>query len=367
LFVHRLQLTNFKSYPRVELRFESEIIGFAGPNGAGKTNLLDALHFLCSGKSYFNPLDRQNIHFGTTFFRLSGEIEAGEKKDRVLCIHENGRRKRISVNKVAVARMSDFMGRFPVVVIAPDDVMMINGGSEERRRFLDMSISFSGKDYLEDLSLYKKVLLQRNTLLKESARRGRIDEDLLQAYDRLLIPAAQRIYEKRKDFLLRFMPYFNRFYGHLTGSDEFLEIIYQSALHEKEMATLLNETRPRDEVMQRTTAGVHRDDLQFILNENELRFYGSQGQKKSALIALKLAQFHYLKDVIGRTPLLLLDDIFDRLDEARSRQLVQMVQNRAFGQVFLSDTSAVRLRQIFGEGTLSFDIFEVEDARIAKT
>ncbi len=367
MFVHTLQLTNFKCYPRAELRFESEIIGFAGPNGAGKTNLLDALHFLCSGKSYFNPLDRQNIRFGTSFFRLSGEIGAEQEKDRVLCIHESGKRKRISVNEVAVTRMSEFMGRYPVVVIAPDDVMMINGGSEERRRFLDMSISFCEKDYLEDLGVYKKVLLQRNSLLKDATRKGSVDDDLLEAYDRMLIPVAQRIYEKRKAFLARFMPYFRRFYSELTGVAERLGIEYLSSLHEKEMATLLEEARPRDEVLQRTTAGPHRDDLQFLLNENELRYYGSQGQKKSALIALKLAQFHYLKDNIGRTPLLLLDDIFDKLDDARSGQLVEMVQSKAFGQVFLSDTSAGRLLQIFGKGAASFDIFEVEDARIKKT
>ncbi len=367
MFVHTLQLTNFKCYSRAELGFESQITGFAGPNGAGKTNLLDALHFLCSGKSYFNPPDRQNIRFGASFFRLSGEIEAGGERDRVLCIHESGRRKRISVNEVPVTRMSGFMGRYPVVVIAPDDVMMINGGSEERRRFLDMSISFSEKDYLEDLSLYKKVLLQRNSLLKDPARRGRVNEDLLQAYDRLLVPAAHRIYERRKAFLQRFMPYFTRLYSELTGVRELLEIHYQSGLHEKDMNALLEEARPRDEILQRTTAGPHRDDLQFLLNSNELRHYGSQGQKKSALIALKLAQFHYLKDHTGRTPLLLLDDIFDRLDEARSRQLVEMVQSKVFGQVFLSDTSAGRLLQIFGTGALSFDIFEVEDARIKKS
>lgn len=365
MLLQYLELTHFKAYKKAQLNFTNRVVAFTGPNGAGKTNLLDAIHYLCIGKSYFNPTDQQNIRHGENFLRLKGklEIEPGEVKE-IVCVYEPGKRKRIEVDKVAVAKLSEHFGQYPLVVIAPDDIDIVNGGSEGRRRFLDFTMAFADHQYIDQLNTYNKLLAQRNQLLKQSAQQGKLDEVLLETYDTKLAPMAKAIHEVRASFVKEFLPIFQEMHDSIVHGKESLDMVYDSELTGQSFLELMQANREADKALQRTTTGVHRDDITLSLGEYELKKYGSQGQKKSALIALKLAQYQFLEAHTGRTPLLLLDDLFDKLDNERVTQLLDLIGQGRFGQVFITDTEAERVADILGKLPVEFDTFEIRDGAV---
>lgn len=365
MHLQQLNLIQFKAYDKAKLSFSKRVVAFTGPNGAGKTNLLDAIHYLCIGKSYFNPIDQQNVKHGTDFLRLVGLMQLDDKEQKqIVCVYEPGKRKRIEVDKVAVGKLSEHFGQYPVVVIAPDDINLINGGSEGRRRFLDFSLAFSDRHYLDNLNDFNKVLAQRNAFLKDMASSNRWDPTLLEAYNQKMAPISEWLHETRKEFVGEFQPIFAELHRTIVDRDEEATMTYDSELTGTGFNELMKSNLEADRALQRTTKGIHRDDISFFLDGHELKKFGSQGQKKSALIALKLAQYRFLEDHTGRKPLLLLDDLFDKLDNQRVTHLLDLIADGSFGQVFITDTEQERVAKILGALPLEFDTFEVEDGRI---
>ena len=342
-----LSCLNFRNYADLRFAPDAPVVCLTGPNGAGKTNLLDAIYYLCIGKSYFNPVDQLNIRHGATFLRLEGSLltDDGTSHDATI-VYEQGKRKQLTVNGVPEPKLADHFGRFPVVVIAPDDVVLVNGGSEERRRFMDFVLSFTDRDYFNHLLTYTRVLQQRNQYLRQASERGKFDQKLLATYNSQLEGPTAQMFDGRKAFLAEFLPVFREAYRTLCSGSEDVEIRYQSALEHKPMAELLAASQEKDRALQRTTAGPHRDDLLFTLGSEELKKFGSQGQKKSFLISLKLAQYRFLEQHTGMKPLLLLDDLFDKLDSNRAAQMLKLVGEGQFGQVFISDTGKARLEEL---------------------
>ena len=355
-----LTVTSFKNYEHLSLDFQDfRFVGFTGPNGVGKTNLLDAIHYLSLGKSYFNPSDRQHIQAGGQFFNVKGTFEQNDKSHEVFCSYMPGRKKVIKQNGAPYDKLTDHIGQFPNVIITPYDVKLINEGSEERRRFLDSIISQIDKTYLQQISQYQRYLSQRNARLKEMAEGGYFDASLIDVYDETLGPLADAIYQRRKAFIEAFNPVFSRYYAWLSQGQESVALSYDSPLHEASLAVLLKQNLEKDRALQRTTTGIHRDDLDFTIFNYSLKRFGSQGQQKSYLIALKLAQYEMVQDAKGEAPLLLLDDIYDRLDDTRVSRLMEAVTQPPFSQVFLTDTTYERIRNLLTPLSAHSGIFEL--------
>ncbi len=348
MFLQKLSLLNFKNYEIAELAFSDKINCFTGNNGVGKTNLLDAIHYLSFCKSFYNPADSQNIRHGQDFFAIHGSFlrNAGSSQ-MVQCIQKRNQRKRFLLNKKEYDRLADHIGSFPLVMISPYDRDLINEGSEVRRKYIDSVISQFDKLYLDDLIQYNKALTQRNALLKSFAEKNFFDQAQLEVWDEQLIRLGQILFEKRKGFLEAFIPIFQHYYTYLSGGIEKVDVKYDSQLREGGMEILLGESLNRDRAAQFSTVGIHKDDLEFTLDGFQVKKYGSQGQQKSFVVAIKLAQFDYTRDIKGYMPVLLLDDIFDKLDDVRVQQLISLVSNNNFGQVFITDTSEERIRRIF--------------------
>ena len=348
MYLKKLTLTNFKNYSQSDFLFSEKINCFVGNNGAGKTNLLDAIHYLSFCKSYFNPADNQNIRHHEDFFAIHGScIRNDGKTDQLQCIQKRNHRKKFLVNKKEYDRLADHIGEYPLVMISPYDRDLINDGSELRRKYIDSVISQFDRLYLDDLIAYHKALFQRNALLKTFHERNSFDRTSLESWDEQLIVHGSSIYTKRKAFLDQFISIFSHYYGFITCSDENVGIAYQSQLEENDFRNLLKESLERDRAAQYTTAGIHKDDLDFRIGGYPVKKFGSQGQQKSFVVAIKLAQFDYTRNIKGYKPLLLLDDIFDKLDDLRVHQLIRLVSENNFGQVFITDTSEERMRKIF--------------------
>ncbi len=360
MWLKNLSLINFKNYAEAELRFSANVNAFTGYNGAGKTNLLDAIHYLSLCKSYFNPVDSQQIKQGTDFFITQGRFEKSEVEDIISCSLKRNQKKQFKRNKKEYQRLADHIGLFPLVMISPNDIGIITEGSEERRRFIDNVISQTDNQYLDELIHYNKNLLNRNLLLKQIAETGRYDAALLEIFDEQLITAGNKIFAKRKAFMEVFTPLFEKHYRYLSNNAEQVELTYESPLFEERFEILLKRFAERDRILQRTGAGIHKDDLAFTIEGMQMKKFGSQGQQKSFLIALKLAQYSFLQQRKGFKPLLLLDDIFDKLDERRTRKLMQMVSEDDFGQIFITDTSRERIERIFSEIQVKVAIFEID-------
>jgi DNA replication and repair protein RecF len=356
-----IHLNQFKIYKQADFQFDNKVICIVGPNGSGKTNLLDAIYFLCIGKSYFNPVDQQNIQHDCDFFRIKGNfVDDVNEQYEIICTCETGKRKRLFFNDAQYAKIAEHIGKMPVVVIAPDDIEMINGSSSERRKFIDFNLSFADHQYLIELQAYVKVLQQRNAYLKQT-RDAKPDEALLSSFDKQMIGPAHYIFEKRKSFIETFKPIFNHFYDEISGQNEKPGISLKSHLFENRLKDLLKQNRQRDLASQRTTEGVHRDDLAFAIDGHELKKYGSQGQKKTFLTALKLAQFQFLKQNTLKNPILLLDDIFDKLDQKRAMSLLSLTIEKDFGQIFITDTNNQRLEDIFNGLKIKIDKIEIQN------
>lgn len=364
MWLQKLSLLNFKNYEEAELVFSETVNVFTGDNGAGKTNVLDAIHYLSLCKSYFNPIDSQQIKQGADFFMLQGVFDKNGSDELIACSLKKNQKKQFRRNKKEYQRLADHIGMFPLVMVSPYDVSIIIEGSEERRRFIDNVISQTDNYYLDELIAYNKSLTSRNILLKKIAETGRYDPLLLEVYDEQLISSGNKIFQKRSAFMEEFLPVFNKHYEYLTEEAEKVELLYESQLLKDGFAELLKRSVERDRVLERTTSGIHKDDLVFSIHGLPMKKFGSQGQQKSFLIALKLAQYSFLQQKKGYKPLLLLDDIFDKLDDKRIRKLMQMVSEDDFGQIFITDTTRSRVERIFASINVSISIFEVEKGTV---
>lgn len=338
-----------------------------GKNGSGKTNLLDAIYYLSFTKSAHNPYDAQNIRHGESSFLIKGIFEIQHRQRELICTYQVGEKKVIREDDQEYARFSEHVGKYPVVLIAPQDIELIWDGSEFRRRFFDTLISQLDKRYLENLIVYNHQVKQRNSLLRTSGEGVKLDLILLESYDQKLVETGNYIHQKRKEVLTTFLPKFRDHYQFLVGaSAEVADIEYKSDLTTSEFSDLLKRNAQRDQVLQRTTSGIHRDDFLFLLNNLELKRVGSQGQQKSFLIGLKLTEFQLLAEQKSLKPILLLDDIFDKLDDHRIRQLMKLVSKGTFGQLFITDARSGRSEQILREAGIKAQLFLLENNTIHK-
>jgi DNA replication and repair protein RecF len=359
MYLKELTLLNFKNYPEVELSFSDRVNCFTGNNGEGKTNVLDAIHYLSFCKSFFNPIDSQNILHEAPFMLIQGSFNLNDNTEEIYCGLKRNQKKQFKRNKKEYQRLADHIGLFPLVMISPADSELISEGSESRRRFIDSVIAQYDKDYLDSLIYYNKILSHRNALLKQFSKRGAFDKESLEIWDIQLVDHGVKIHKKRKNFIEKFIPIFQKYYELISGGREQVAIDYVSHLNENEFAIKLEKAIERDRILEHTTVGIHKDELEFLVNAYPLKKYASQGQQKSFLIALKLAQFDFIKSIKNTTPILLLDDIYDRLDDLRIKQLMKLVCSTNFGQLFITDTHPERLANLFKESEVSFKIFNI--------
>ena len=364
LVLRKLQLVHFKNFNEADISFSEKINCFVGNNGSGKTNVLDAIHYLSVTKSYFNSVDTQNIQHDKPFFVIEGKYEKGEHAEKIYCGLKRGQKKVFKRNGKEYERISEHIGLLPLVVISPSDRDLILEGSEVRRKFMDNVISQSDPLYLDDLMAYNKALTHRNALLKYFAANRTFDPDTLEIYNQQMKERGERIYEKRIQFIENLKPLLLDYYHKIAGAHEVVSIDYTSHLHDKDFDQLWADNLDKDRVLQYTSQGVHRDDLKFSLFGYPLKKTGSQGQQKSFLIALKLAQFEFLKELNKSKPLLLLDDIFDKLDELRVENLIKLVNEHHFGQIFITDTHPERTMGITRRINEESRIFEVNKGEV---
>ncbi len=365
MWLQKLSLINFKNYSEAELHFSPTVNAFTGNNGAGKTNLLDAIHYLSLCKSFFNPIDSQQIKQGEDLFMIQGTFNKEEKDEVIFCGLKRAQKKKFKRNKKEYLRLADHIGLFPLVMISPNDISLIIEGSEERRKFIDNAISQTDSLYLDELIIYNRNLMNRNALLRQISVSGKYDPTLMEIYDSQLILSGNKIFEKRKAFMLEFTEIFNKHYLYLCEDAEQVELVYDSPLLLDDFSNLLRRNLERDRIMERTTTGIHKDELNFTIHGMALKKFGSQGQQKSFLIALKLAQYTFLQNEKGFEPLLLLDDIFDKLDNNRTTKLMKMVSDKDFGQIFITDTSRERIESIFSNLDIPVKIFRVDKGSVS--
>lgn len=359
LVLQKLHLLHFKNYTEIEIQFSPKLNCFVGNNGVGKTNVLDALYYLSMAKSYFNSVDSQNINHQHDFFLLEGQYLKDEQVDKISIALKKGAKKILKRNGKEYERLAEHIGHLPLVIISPSDRDLILEGSDVRRKFIDGVISQSDKLYLDDLLAYNRALAQRNTLLKYFAANRKFDADQLAIYDEQLIERGTLIYEKRKEFISQLTPILMEYYAAISGGAEVVGVSYDSALHSQSFEDVLKQALPTDRMVQYSTQGIHRDDLELTILGYPLKKAGSQGQQKTFLMALKLAQFDFIKQNTGYIPILLLDDIFDKLDENRVTALIQLVNDHRFGQIFVTDTHPERTRSVIKRINEEAKIFEV--------
>ncbi|WP_299624337.1 DNA replication/repair protein RecF [uncultured Tenacibaculum sp.] len=359
MYLQKLSLVNFKNIEAQTFSFEKKINCFVGNNGVGKTNVLDAIYYLSFAKSYFNPIAGQNIRHHQDFFMVEGDYLVHERQEKIICSLKRGQKKVLKRNGKVYDRFSDHIGQFPLVIISPADRDLIIEGSETRRKFIDGVISQQDKKYLSSLIAYNKVLNQRNALLKFFAANRTFDELNLKVYNEQLVQYGEEIHLKRKEFLEKFTPIFNKKYQVISNDKEAVSLSYKSQLNTVEFSELLDNQLEKDRVLQYTSAGIHKDDLVFGIGEYPIKKFGSQGQQKSYLIALKLAQFEFIKKQSEITPILLLDDIFDKLDEHRVAQIVNLVNDDEFGQIFITDTHFERTENVVKLSNKPYQIFNL--------
>ena len=357
--LQKLALINFKNFKSQEFEFDHKINCFVGKNGIGKTNVLDAIYLLAFGKSYFNPIASQNINHDESFFVVDGTFLKDHKTEKIICSLKKGQKKLIKRNSKFYDKLSDHLGLIPLVIISPSDRDLITEGSETRRKFIDSVISQGNKVYLQTLINYNKVLIQRNALLKYFALNNTFNQDTLSFYNDQLSQYGGHIYQDRKKFLEQFIPIFKERYADISSGKEAVDLKYQSQLEHKELKQLFEENLNKDKALQYTSTGTHKDDLNFEIDGHPIKKFGSQGQQKSYLVALKLAQFDFTKQQSGQTPILLLDDIFDKLDEQRVSKIIDLVNKDAFGQIFISDTHRERTENVVKKAEQSYRMIEL--------
>lgn len=362
MYLEKLQLINFKNYAEEVVNFSSRINVLVGKNGSGKTNLLDAIHFLSMTRSAFTS-DSFCAKQGAPFFTVKGWFKTEKNTDEILCSLQAGSKKIIRDNGNDYQKLSDHIGKYPVVLIAPDDTELVKEGSESRRKFFDSIISQLDKIYLDALLQYNNALRQRNSLLKMFAESGSFDPIVIESYDRILIQSGELIFKKRQSFLEEFIPVFRKYYAFIVA-DESTDLVHKSDLYKSEFLKGLNDNRQRDLYLQRTNFGIHKDDYQFVLENGDLKRLGSQGQQKSFIIALKLAQFEIMARQKNFKPILLLDDIFDKLDDFRIAKLLQLIRQDVLGQLFITDARPDRTATLLKDIKVSAATFKIDQGRI---
>lgn len=359
MILKSLSLLNYKNFDSKSFDFNNKINCIVGNNGIGKTNVLDAIYHLSFGKSYFNPVATQNIKHGQEFFVINGDYQKLEKIEKIIISLKRGQKKIIKRNAKAYDKFSEHIGFLPLVIISPADRDLIVEGSDIRRKFVDSVISQSDKSYLDNLIKYNKVLAQRNALLKYFALNHTFNADTIDVYNSQLNDYGAKIFDKRRAFLEVFIPIFKARYEAISNGNETVGLVYKSDLFDDNLYNHLKAVINKDKALQYTTIGIHKDDLQFNIEEHPIKKFGSQGQQKSFLIALKLAQFDFIKEQSGVSPILLLDDIFDKLDEQRVSKIIKLVDDENFGQIFISDTHADRTENAVKQVHQSYEIFKL--------
>ncbi|UZO79942.1 DNA replication/repair protein RecF [Aquimarina sp. ERC-38] len=357
--INTLTLLHYKNFESADFTFHNKINCLVGNNGVGKTTVLDAIYHLSFGKSYFNPVTSQNITHGKDFFMIEGTYQRDQREEKVIISAKKGQKKMIKRNGKNYDTFSEHIGFLPLVMISPADRDLITEGSDTRRKLIDGIISQNDSQYLHELLQYNKVVSQRNSLLKYFTANQTFDATTLDIYNEQLHQLGSNIFEKRTEFLTEFIPVFKQRYEAITSGNEKVSITYQSKLQHIGLSDLLKNNLQRDRMLQYTSVGIHKDDLDFTIDSYPIKKFGSQGQQKSFLIALKLAQFEILKQQNKVTPILLLDDIFDKLDEQRVSHIVALVNEQKFGQLFISDTHAKRTEEVIKNISASYKLFEL--------
>lgn len=364
MILKRISILNYKNLEQVELSFSPKLNCFFGQNGMGKTNLLDAVYFLSFCKSAGNPIDSQNICHDADFFVIQGFYEAADgTPEEIYCGMKRRQKKQFKRNKKEYTRLSDHIGFLPLVMVSPADSELIAGGSDERRRFMDVVISQYDKEYLDALIRYNKALVQRNTLLKSEQP---VEEELFLVWEEMMAQAGEVVFRKREAFIREFIPIFQSFYSFISQDREKVGLSYDSHARDASLLEVLRESRARDQIMGYSLRGVHKDELNMLLGDFPIKREGSQGQNKTYLVALKLAQFDFLKRTGTTVPLLLLDDIFDKLDASRVEQIIKLVAGDSFGQIFITDTNREHLDRILHKVGSDYKMFRVEQGTVAE-
>ncbi|QBO59069.1 DNA replication/repair protein RecF [Chryseobacterium salivictor] len=359
MIIKKLSLINFKNHPERNFEFSAQINCFVGNNGVGKTNILDSLYYLSMAKSFLGNKDLNNIKTDEDFFTIEGAIDDGEKESIIKIQQPKEAKKIIKKNDKTYDRMSDHIGFLPSVIISPYDSNLISDSGESRRKFLDSMISQTDSDYLFNLIQYQKTVQQRNALLKDFAKNRYFDFDSLEIYNEPLIKFGTKIFEKRREFTDSIVPLIQNYYDIISKGKEKITVIYESDLSDQTFGTLLQQNLEKDRILTYTSKGIHKDDLLFEMNGTSMKKTASQGQQKSFLIALKLSQMNRIKELTGKTPILLLDDIFDKLDDTRVSQLIELVNQEHFGQIFITDTSRERTENVVKRINEESKIFEL--------
>ncbi|MEP2668330.1 MAG: DNA replication and repair protein RecF [Cyclobacteriaceae bacterium] len=366
MHLKKLDLYDFKNYEEAHFAFDNKVNCFLGKNGVGKTNILDAIYYLGFTKSALNGVDAQNVRHGKNQFIVKGQFSREDQNAEVICSYAIGSKKFIREDGNDAKRLSDHIGRYPIVLVAPNDIELVWGGSELRRKFFDSLIAQLDKNYLEHLIIYTNQLKQRNSLLRLSAERG-LDRALLDTYDEKIIQSGNYIHQKRAEFINSFLPLFKSHYAFLSGdAEEVVDIQYKSDCTGHDFGAILKKSLKKDLIIQRTSVGIHRDDFVFTLGGFELKRIGSQGQQKSFLIGLKLAEFQSIENIKKIKPLLLLDDIFDKLDDERIHKLVTLVVNGTFGQLFITDARPDRSQGLLKEANVVAELFLINDGKLVE-
>jgi DNA replication and repair protein RecF len=362
MFLKRLALTNFKNYELNELVFSPKINCFVGNNGVGKTNVLDAIHYLSLTKSFFNSIDSISIRHGEDYFIIQGTFVQNGEEDQIYCAFQKQKQKLLKRNNKEYQKLSDHIGRYPVVMISPADSALITEGSEDRRRFMNKIISQYNSEYLDSVLKYSKALQQRNKVLKDFRITGRFDQDMLSVWDAQLIKYGTYIHSERDSLVNELIPVFQDYYSGISSGKEKVKLVYRSQLSSGSFEDALAESLAKDRFLEYTTVGIHKDDILFEMDGFPVRALGSQGQQKSYLVALKLAKFDYIKRKAGFSPILLLDDIFDKFDAGRVEQIIKLVGNNRFGQIFITDTHKNRLEEILSSHDSDYKLFTIADS-----
>lgn len=364
MYLRNLILTNFKNYELTELEFSPRINCFVGNNGVGKTNILDAIHYMSLAKSFFNNIDSISIRHGEEYFILQGTMVRDDGEDQIYCAFQKQKQKLLKRNGKEYQKLSEHVGRYPVVMISPADIALISEGSEDRRRFMNKIISQYSAEYLDSVLTYNKALQQRNRLLKDFRSSGNFDDDMLAIWDTQLIKYGSYIFRERDLLVKELIPVFQEYYSLISSGKETVKLRYRSHLSEGDFGLTLSNAVIKDRYLEYTTVGVHKDDLLLDMNDFPVKSLGSQGQQKSYLVALKLAKFDYIKHKAGFSPILLLDDIFDKFDAERVEQIIRLVGNHRFGQIFITDTHRSRLHEILSSHNTDYKLFNISENRV---
>lgn len=359
LQLNSISLTQFKNYREASFNFTERIVGICGANGVGKTNLLDAIYYSCFTKSYFSRIDSLHVHQGASGFRIESNFTREGKTEKAVCILRENGKKEFSINDQPYERMADHVGHYPAIFIAPDDIEIITGLSEGRRRFLDALISQTNRDYLNHLIDYNRILVQRNSFLKQLSEFPGGDQKLLDVYDQQMSEHGKFIYDTRLACLQKLIPITTDFYKNIAGGGEKVELIYESQLLNEDFRSLLSQSRSRDLISQRSNTGIHKDDIIIRFKGQAFKTIASQGQRKSLLFALKLAEFELLKSAMHFAPILLLDDVFEKLDESRMHNLLEWVCVENDGNIFITDTHYSRINDHFNALGVRFQVISL--------